>query len=74
MIQRKKVQRGQIEDAFVRMTISGKVDDILHAKAPIELKNILRSTFHGSEIVLIEGAPGSGKSFEVTHSWVWTPS
>ena len=67
MIQRERVQRSRIEDAFVRMSISGKVDDILHAKIPVELKDILRSTFHGGEIVLVEGAPGSGKSTFTIH-------
>ena len=67
MIQRERVQQGQIEDAFVRMSISGKVDDILRAKIPVELKDILRSTFHAGEIVLVEGAPGSGKSTFTIH-------
>ena len=67
MIQRESVQQGRIEDAFVRMSISGKVDDILRAKIPVELKDILRSTFHGGEIVLVEGAPGSGKSTFTIH-------
>ena len=67
MIQREKVQQGRIEDAFVRMSISGKVDDIMRAKIPVELEDILRSSFHGSEIVLIEGAPGSGKSTLTIH-------
>ena len=67
MIQRERVQQGQIEDKFVRMSISGKVDDILRAKIPVELKDILRSTFHGGEIVLVEGAPGSGKSTFTIH-------
>ena len=67
MIQRERVQRGHIEDRFVRMTISGRVDDILHAKSPVELEYIFRSTLHGSEIVLIEGAPGSGKSTLTVH-------
>ena len=67
MIQRERVQQGQIEDKFVRMSISGKVDDILRAKIPVELKDILKSTFHGGEIVLVEGAPGSGKSTFTIH-------
>ena len=67
MIQRERLQQGQIEDKFVRMSISGKVDDILRAKIPVELKDILRSTFHGGEIVLVEGAPGSGKSTFTIH-------
>ena len=67
MIQRERVQRGHNEDRFVRMTISGRVDDILHAKSPVELEHIFRSTLHGSEIILIEGAPGSGKSTLTVH-------
>ena len=62
MIQRERVQQGHIEDRFVQMTISGRVDDILHAKSPVELEDIFRNTLHGGEIILIEGAPGSGKS------------
>ena len=67
MIQREGVQRGHIEDKFVRMTISGRVDDILHAKSPVELEHIFRNTLHGGEIILIEGAPGSGKSTLTVH-------
>ena len=67
MIQRETVQRGHIEDRFVRMTISGRVDDILYAKSPVELTDIFRNTLHGGEIILIEGAPGSGKSTLTVH-------
>ena len=66
MIQRERVQ-GLIEDRFVRMTISGKVDDILRAKAPVELENIFEHKLHGNEVILIEGAPGSGKSTLTVH-------
>ena len=44
MILTTTVQRGQIEDEFVRMTITGKVDDILQMKYPIELKDIFKET------------------------------
>ena len=67
MIQRERVQQGHIEDRFVQMTISGRVDDILHAKSPVELEHIFSKTLHGSEIILIEGAPGSGKSTLTVH-------
>ena len=67
MIQRERVQQGHIEDRLVRMTISGRVDDILHAKSPVELEHIFRNTLHGGEIILIEGAPGSGKSTLTVH-------
>ena len=67
MIQRERVQRGHIEDKFVQMTISGRIDDILHAKSPVELEHIFTDTSHGGEIILIEGAPESGKSTLTTH-------
>ena len=67
MIQKERVQQGDIEDKFVQMTVSGRVDDILHAKSPVELENIFKSTLHGGEIILIEGAPGSGKSTLTVH-------
>ena len=59
------MQHGRIDDQFVRMTISGKIDDILHSKIPVKLKNIFKSEKDDSEdqqIILIEGAPGSGKT------------
>ena len=60
MIKRKQVQHGRIDDQFVEMTISGKIDDVLHSKSPIELRNIFKD--EERQIVLIEGAPGSGKT------------
>ena len=63
MIKAATVKREYIDDKFVRMTITGKVDDILHQKYPIELKNIFQKTPRGRRnVVLLEGAPGCGKS------------
>ena len=67
MIQRERVQRGHIGNRFVQMTVSGRVDDILHAKSSVELKHLFRDTLDGGEIILIEGAPGSGKSTLTVH-------
>ena len=67
MIEREKVQQGYIEDTFIRMTISGRVDDILFTKSPVELENIFRNALIGREVILIEGAPGSGKSTLSVH-------
>ena len=63
MIKKEQVHRGRIEDQYVRMTITGKVDDILHVKTPIELKNIFSGVRPNKrKVVLMEGAPGCGKS------------
>ena len=73
MIKAKQVQRKQIQDEFVRMTITGKVDDILQEKIPIELRDIFKE-IKGGEVrkVLLEGAPGCGKStlsFHICQQW-----
>ena len=62
MIKKEKIQRGRIDDEFVRMSITGKVDDILHSKTPVDLDNIFSDSEDGRKVILIEGAPGSGKS------------
>ena len=56
-------QLGRIDDELVRKVIRGHVDDILLEKSPVELENILRNVIIGERrVVLIDGAPGSGKS------------
>ena len=73
MIQTATVQRGYIDDRFVRMTVTGKVDDILRHKYPIQLEDIIKETEYQRQmthkenegrrkVVLLEGAPGCGKS------------
>ena len=62
MIKTTEVRRGPIQDDYVRLTITGKVDDILREKEPIELQHILQRTEGKRKVVLLEGAPGCGKS------------
>ena len=73
MIKAQQVQRKRIEDEFMRMTITGKVDDILEAKVPVELKDIFKQIEEGKpRKVLLEGAPGCGKStlsFHICQQW-----
>ena len=61
MIKSKTVRRGQIPDKFVRQTITGKIDDILREKYPIQLKDIFSET------------EGKRKVASITRgsSWVW---
>ncbi len=66
MIQKEKVQRGKIDDKFFRQAITGKIDDILLQKTPVELTNII-NIGDRQRLVLIEGAPGSGKSTLALH-------
>ena len=66
MIKKERVQRGEIDEEYVRLTITGKVDDILHKKVPVKLEEIFQLDEKKQKVILIEGAPGSGKS---TLSW-----
>ena len=75
MIKAEKIQRKHIniQDEFMRMTITGKVDDILQQKVPVELQNIFTQIEEGKpRKVLLEGAPGCGKStlsFHICQQW-----
>ena len=60
-------------DEFVRQkTIAGKVDDILQQKVPIELDEVFTKIDSEQKKVLMEGAPGCGKStlsLYICHQW-----
>ena len=62
MIETAAVQTGKIDDEFVRLSITGKVDDILKLKHPINLETIFKESKGQRKVVLLEGAPGCGKS------------
>ena len=62
MIKTATVRRGYIDDRFVQKTITGKVDDILQEKYPIQLEDIFKETKDQRKVILLEGAPGCGKS------------
>ena len=66
MIKEENVRCGQPDEEFVRLTITGKVGDILHKKVPVKLEDIFKLDEEKRKVILIEGAPGSGKS---TLSW-----
>ena len=66
MIKKEGVQRGRIDEEFVRLTMSGKVNVILDKKVPVKLEEIFQLNQKKRKVILIEGAPGSGKS---TLSW-----
>ena len=67
MIRKEEIQRGKIDDEFIRLTITGKVDDILQKKTPVNLENIFSNCDAEIKLVLVEGAPGSGKSTLCLH-------
>ena len=67
MIQGKKIPYGPIDEEMVRLTLRGKVKDILYEKKPVELKDIFQMDNAKRKVILIEGAPGAGKSTLVWH-------
>ena len=67
MIQKEKLPRGSINKEFIKLSITGKIDDILQQKTQIDLKNIFSDCKGKRKLVLIEGAPGSGKSTLALH-------
>ena len=67
IIKKERIQRGKIDDNFVHKTIRGQIDDILLEKSPIELKDIFKNIGGERKVILIDGAPGSGKSTLTVH-------
>ena len=67
IIKKERIQRGAIDNEFVRKTIRGQVDDILLKKSPIELEKFFTDIQGERKVILIDGAPGSGKSTLTVH-------
>ena len=61
------IQCGPIDEELVRLTLRGNVDDIMRRKSSIELKNLFKLDEKRRKIILIEGAPGAGKSTLAWH-------
>ena len=73
VISKKGITRKQA-DEFTRKSLHGLTEEILREKAPIALDHILKPREDGRPVrcVLVEGAPGIGKStlsWEVCHKW-----
>ena len=73
VISKKDITRKQA-DEFTRKSLHGLTEEILREKAPIALDLILKPREDGRPVrcVLVEGAPGIGKStlaWEVCHKW-----
>ena len=64
LVKKKKVSREEANN-FTRLTLRGDIDQILQVKEPIEMDDILKVD-DKVRLVVVEGAPGIGKS---TLSW-----
>ena len=73
VISKKDITRKQA-DEFTKKSLHGLTEEILRQKAPIALDHIVKPREDGTPVrcVLVEGAPGIGKStlaWEVCHKW-----
>ena len=68
MTSREREQRGGVEEEHVRMATEGNVSGMTECmrkknlKVPVELRDIFTLDKKRHKVILIEGAPGSGKS------------
>ena len=70
LVKKEKVTRAQA-DNFTRLTLQGDIDQILQVKKPIEIDDILKADDE-VRLVVVEGAPGIGKStlaWELCRQW-----
>ena len=68
MTSRERVQRGGVDDRHMRMALEGNVPGMTDymrerkLKVPVELRDIFTLNSKEPKMILIEGAPGSGKT------------
>ena len=67
IIKKERIQRSKIDDKFVKKSIRGQIDDILLEKSPIKLEEIFSKIEGERKVILIDGAPGSGKTSLTVH-------
>ena len=70
LVKKEKVSQAQA-DNFTRLTLQGDIDQILQVKEPIEMDDILKAD-DKVRLVVVEGAPGIGKStlaWELCRQW-----
>ena len=70
LVKKEKVSRADA-DRFTCLTLQGDIDQILHVKEQIEMDDILKED-DKTRLVVVEGAPGIGKStlaWELCRQW-----
>ena len=74
LIKEETIRKGEVSDDFTRLTITGKVGDILKQKVPINLQDVFNKADDKQKMtILFEGIPGSGKTALTLHlclEWV----
>ena len=67
MISHKQYNYGRGNDEIVRLLHLGHIEKIMTQKSNVELKNLFKLDSAKRKVVLIEGAPGAGKSTLAWH-------
>ena len=67
MISHKQYNYGRGNDELVRLLHLGNIEEIVAKKSNVELKNLFHLDKAERKVVLIEGAPGAGKSTLAWH-------
>ena len=67
IIKKERIRHGKIDDDFIQKSIRGQIDDILSEKSPIKLEEIFSKIEGERKVILIDGAPGSGKTSLTVH-------
>ena len=67
MIVKETIQRPSLDEELVRLTLQGNVDDIVARKISVKLQDIFEQDTAKQRFVLVEGAPGAGKSTLAWH-------
>ena len=62
IVKKERTQFGALDEEFVHMMLWGQVDRILLQSSPIELEKLFMNAKGERKVILIDGAPGSGKS------------
>ena len=67
MIVKERIQGPLLDEELVKLTVRGNVDDIVARKTSVKLENIFDHERAKQRFVLVEGAPGAGKSTLAWH-------
>ena len=73
LIRDESVRKGEVSNELTRLTMTGKVEDILKHNVQIKLHQVFEKKYDQKKmVVLFEGNPGSGKSALTLYTSVWS--